>query len=216
LRDGATAKQAAKAAKRASKNYKARHGRWTRMRRAGGRWLLTRLMAWSMGVGGWLLGLVGLRRNTEAEAEGGDGRAERPRINTTVDRPENPAGEASGGETMGKGSTPGWMTLAEELGRELARYEPPEGRGGMVQFYDDVGLLPEMIEAIARGFSRMSDNAQGWPLHHAIVELIGELANAQAKIADTAGMIKPAMARLHDHDLERHHAPRPSESRWNV
>jgi hypothetical protein len=214
LRNGATPKQAAKAARQAARKYKAKQGRMTRMRRAGGRWLAARLLEWMAGVNGGLRELVDLRpgKTTKGDA------APQRRINTTVNRPANPEAETGyGGKTMAGGGTPPFVTAAEELADALRRYQPPPGPGGMVQLYYDVGMLPDMLEQIARGFGQMADRARDeWPLHNAISELIGELAKVQAHMATVSAEIKPAIAKLHEADLERHRTPRPGEPMWNV
>lgn len=115
------------------------------------------------------------------------------------------------------GGAPQFVTAAEDLADALRRYEPPPGNGGMIQMFHDVGMLPDALELVARGFATMADRCRDeLPLHPAIAELVGELARAQVHLATVSAEIKPAIAKLHEKELERHHAPRPGEPLWNV
>jgi hypothetical protein len=112
---------------------------------------------------------------------------------------------------------PPFVAAAEELAEAFRRYEPPPGAGGMVQMYADVGMLPDAFDQIAAGIGAFSDRCRGeLPLHPAIAELIGELAKVQAHMATVSAEVKPAIEKLHEPELERARAPRPSEERWDV
>lgn len=112
---------------------------------------------------------------------------------------------------------PPFVAAAEELAEAFRRYEPPPGAGGMVQMYADVGQLPDAFDQIAAGISVFADRCRSeLPLHHAISELISELAKVQAQMASLSAEVRPAIERLHEPELERARAPRPSEDRWNV
>lgn len=117
----------------------------------------------------------------------------------------------------GGGGVPIFVTAAEEFAESLGRYEPPPGAGGMVQMYADVGMFPEALDFISKGLARMADRCRNeWPLHPAVAELVDELAKVQAQMASLSAEIKPAIERLHEPELERARAPRPSEERWDV
>lgn len=115
------------------------------------------------------------------------------------------------------GGVPSFVAAALEYAAALLRYEPPPGEGGMVQLWHDVGMLPDALDEISKGFGRMADRCQSeWPLHPAIADMVSELAKVQARMADVSAQIKPAIANLHEKELDRHRAPRPGEKMWNV
>lgn len=216
MRDGGTPRAAGRAARAALKDaHRATpvHGAWKRT-----------LGAAAWGLGGWGIGwgarlIKKLRdRFQPAPTPGGP---QRPRIGTTVDRPATPAtgGHHGGTATMAKkgGGAPRFVHAAEELAEAFRTYEPPPGAGGMVTMYADVAMLPNALDQVAVGLNVLADRCRGeLPLHPAIAELVHALAQAQAHMASVSAEIRPAIERLHEPEMTRARAPRPSEERWNV
>lgn len=222
MRQGGTPRAAGRAARAALKDAHRdvkRHGAWRRLAGSlawgAAGWTYGQLHAWSRSLTAALGSLFALRRG-DPQDDGPD----RPRINTTVDRPADPAaGGHDGGAEMAKkgGGAPRFVSAAEDLAEAFRTYEPPPGAGGMVALYADVGMLPDVLDQIAGGLNVLADRCRTeLPLHHAIAEMVHELAKVQTHMASVAAEIKPAIERLHVEDLDRHRAPRPSEERWNV
>jgi hypothetical protein len=118
---------------------------------------------------------------------------------------------------MAGGGAPSFVAAAEELGAAFAKYEPPPGPGGMVKMLADVGMLPDALDQIQIGLNVLATRCRHeLPLHDAIAEIVHELAKVQSQMANVAGEIKPAIRKLHEKDLERHEAPRPQETLWDV
>lgn len=211
-RDGGSRRAAAKAARVAAGRSGA-GGRGGRVRR------------WSAAAGwtvlGWLWasGYRGACLVWRVMPKPG-GRPERPRINTTVDRPDHPGPQTTspthrtGAEPMSAGA-PRFVHAAEEFADALARYHP--GPDGMVGFLADMQHVPDALESIARGMAELKRNCdEEWPLKPAIAELVGALARVQQQMAADGAQIAPAIRRLHADDLKRHEAPRRNEQMWNV
>jgi hypothetical protein len=220
MRNGGTPRAASRAARAALKDAH----RNTQVR---GAWRRT-LGSAAWGLGGWGIGWAAhliskardrfrLRPGDQQDDEEG---AEQPRIETTVDRPANPAagGHSGGADTMGsRGGTPHFVGAAEVLAESYSKYEPPPGPGGMVQMYADISHLPGALDQVAAGLNVLAKRCrEELPLHPAVSEFLHEMAKAQVTMASIAAEIKPAIERLHEKELERHRAPRPSEERWNV
>lgn len=217
MRSGGTARDAARAARASLRDSHAQprtQRRWRRMLGAGA-WAVTAFgagIAYRLGGRAWAR--IRRRRPTLPTPP-----PSRPRIETTVHRPTATAGRTRGEDTMAKRSAgvPPFVAAAEEFAETLRRYEPPPGAGGMVRMYSDVGMLPDALEQIAAGVVTMADRCRSeWPLHPAVAEMIGEVAKVLAQTASVAAEVKPAIERLHEPELERARAPRPSEDRWNV
>lgn len=220
---GGTSKGAARAARAALRDTHgttSTRGRWRRwlgsLAWGTAAWAYGQAHDWNTSVTAALRGLFAVRRGDTTDGP------ERPRIETTVDRPTSPAGTDStrGADTMarrGGGGAPQFVHQAEELADAFRRYEPPPGAGGMVQMYADVGMLPDALDSISTGLNILADRCRNeLPLHAAIAELVHELAKAQAHMASIASELRPAIERLHEPEMTRARAPRPSEDRWNV
>lgn len=223
-REGASPRQAATAARAALKDAHRTtpvHGVWRRT-----------LGAAAWGVGGWAIGcgvsMIRRLRNrfrlrpTGPNAAAAAARPERHRIGTKVNRPSHPfAGAESSGGTADMagngGGAPAWLYSAEQFANDLRTYEPAPGPGGMYAFYRQMEAFPDAFEMIATALTDFARRAQeDMPLNPAIGDLIANMAQAQAKIAEVGGQIKPAIGKLHAYDVERHEDPRPNESTWNV
>lgn len=223
MRQGGTPRAAGRAARAALKDAHRdvkKHGAWRRLAGSlawgAAGWTYGQFHAWSRSLTAALAGLLSLRRGQPEDGQDQD----RPRIGTTVDRPANPAagGHNGGADMSGKGGgVPLWVTLAEELGEALRRYEPSPGPGAMVQLYSDMGYFPDAMDSIAKGLAVLADRCRTqWPLNPAISEIMATLAKVQVQMASTSAEIKPAIERMHVEDLDRHRAPRPQERMWDV
>ncbi|MUN41441.1 hypothetical protein [Actinomadura litoris] len=219
---GGTGRDAARAARASLKDSHAHPTRirWRRLAGAG----LWSAAAWTYGrsyTASRTLARRAMARLRGQDPADTDAERDQPRIETKVNRPTDPAANTSRGEDMTRresgGGVPSFVATAQEHAESLARYEPPPGAGGMVQMYHDIEMLPDALAWIAQGFERMATRCRKeLPLHPAISELVVELAKTQTRMASVAAEIKPAITKLHEEDLKRHEAPRPSEERWNV
>lgn len=80
----------------------------------------------------------------------------------------------------------------------------------LMQFAD----LPANVALAIRSYTQRLQAE--YPIHHAVVEQIHQLYQAQAKLTEIAQEVGPLFRRLHAEDLKRDESPRINEKAWNV